>query len=95
MLITGLTVFLGVLLILIKLPRRMMLRALSRPLLIDLAVSAITLVIHWGTFSGVMAATVAGLLTSLATSAARRLIGYDDGKRYYPGVINLEALRSR
>ena len=95
MLITGLTVFLGVLLILIKLPRRMMLRALSRPLLIDLTVSVITLVIHWGSFSGVMAATVAGLLTSLATSAARRLIGYHDGMRYYPGVINLEGLRSR
>ena len=39
-----------------------------------------------------MAATVAGLLTSLATSAARRLIGYCVGGRYYPGVINLRAL---
>jgi hypothetical protein len=46
MLITGLTVFLGVLLILIKLPRRMMLRVLNRPLLIDLAVSLTVLVIH-------------------------------------------------
>jgi nucleoside permease NupC len=92
MLITGLTVFLGVLLILIKLPRRMMLRALSRPLLIDLAVSLTVLVIHWGTFSGVMAATVAGLLTSLASSGLKRLIGYADAKRYYPGIINLDAL---
>ena len=92
MLITGLTVFLGVVLILAKLPRRMMLKALSRPLLIDLTVSMITLVIHWGTFSGVMAATVAGLLTSLATTAARRLIGYIEGDRYYPGIINLDAL---
>lgn len=93
MLLTGLMVFLGVLLILAKLPRRMLLRALSRPLLIDLTVSAITLVIHWGTFSGVMAATVAGLLTSLATSAARRLIGFHDGTRYQPGVINLAAFK--
>jgi hypothetical protein len=92
MLLTGLTVFVGVLLILIKLPRRMMLRALNNPLAIDLLVSVVTLVIHWGSFSGVMAATVAGLLTSLATSAARRLIGYHDGKRYYPGVLNLDAM---
>jgi nucleoside permease NupC len=92
MLITGLTVFLGVMLILAKLPRRMMLRALSRPLLIDLAVSVIVLLIHFGTFSGVMAATVAGLLTSLATSGARKLFGHIEGRRYYPGIVNLEAL---
>lgn len=95
MLLTGLTVFLGVLLILAKLPRRMMLKALSRPLLIDLAVSIIVLVIHFGTFSGVMAATVAGLLTSVATSGARKLFGHIEGNRYYPGVINLAALSSR
>jgi nucleoside permease NupC len=92
MLLTGLTVFLGVVLILAKLPRRMMLKALSRPLLIDLSVSAVVLLIHWGTFSGVMAATVAGLLTSLATSGARRLFGHIEGNRYYPGIINLDAL---
>lgn len=92
MLLTGLTVFLGVLLLLIKLPRRMMLRALNRPLWIDLAVSILVMAVHWGTFSGVMAATVAGLMTSLATSAARRLIGYHDGMRYYPGIINVAAL---
>ena len=89
MIMTGLTVFLGVLLILAKLPRRLMLRALNHTLAIDLTVSALVLVIHWGTFSGVMAATVAGLLTSLGTSGARRLLGYSDGKRYYPGLINL------
>ena len=59
MLITGLTVFLGVLLILIKLPRRMMLRALGRPLLIDLTVSAVVYAIHWGTWSGTFAAALA------------------------------------
>jgi len=35
----------------------------------------VVLIIHWGTFSGVMAATVTGLLTSLGTSGAKRLIG--------------------
>jgi hypothetical protein len=89
MLSTGLMVFLGVALILAKLPRRLMLKALGHPLAIDLLVSTLTLVIHWGTFSGVMAATVAGLLTSLATSAARRLFGYIAGNRYYLGVINV------
>jgi hypothetical protein len=93
MLETGFVVFLGVALILWKLPRWLLLRALNHTLAIDLFVTIVTLVIHWGTFSGVMAATVAGLLTSLATSAAKRLIGYADAKRYYPGVINLDALK--
>ena len=92
MLLTGLMVFLAAALLLIKMPRRLMLRALSRPLLIDLTVSVIVLIIHWGTFSGVMAATVAGLLTSLATSGARKLFGHIEGNRYFPGVINLDAL---
>ena len=89
MLTTGFTIFLGVALLLAKLPRRTMLRVLKHDLWLDIAVSLITLMIHWGTFSGVMAATVAGLLTSLATSGLKRLIGYADGDHYYPGKIRL------
>jgi hypothetical protein len=73
---TGFLVFLGVVLILWKLPRRLMLKALNHDIAIDLLVSVLTLIVHWGTFSGVMAATIAGLLTSLGTSGAKRLFGY-------------------
>jgi hypothetical protein len=90
MLTTGFTIFLGVGLLLAKLPRRTMLRALKHDLAIDLLVTVLTLIIHWGTFSGVMAATVAGLLTSLATSGLKSLIGYVDGNNYYPGRIRLD-----
>ena len=90
MLTTGLMVFLGVALILAKLPRRLMLKALNHDIAIDLLVSVLTLIVHWGTFSGVMAATIAGLMTSLATSGAKRLFGYIDNKRYVPGVIHLK-----
>ena len=90
MLITGLTVFLAAALILLKLPRRLMLRALKHDLAIDLTVSVIVFILHWGTFSGVMAATVAGLLTSLATSGLKRLVGYIDGNQYFPGRIRLD-----
>ncbi|MBU3696548.1 hypothetical protein [Dechloromonas sp.] len=90
MLTTGFTIFLGVALILAKLPRRTMLRVLKHDLLLDVAVSLMTLMIHWGTFSGVMAATVAGLLTSLATSGLKRLVGYIDGDNYWPGRIRLD-----
>lgn len=90
MLITGLTIFLGVALLLVKLPRKTMLRVLKHDLKLDLAVTALVLLVHWGTFSGVMAATVAGLLTSLATSGLKRLVGYIDGDSYYPGRIRLD-----
>jgi len=81
MLMTGLTVFLGIALILAKLPRRLMLKALGHDLAIDVTVTVVTMVLHWGTFSGVMGATVAGLMTSLATSSAKRLFSYFDGHR--------------
>jgi nucleoside permease NupC len=89
MLATGFTVFLGVALILAKLPRRMLLKALHHDLAIDLIVTMLTLIIHWGTFSGVMAATVAGLLTSLATSGLKQLFGFIDGSNYHVGRIRL------
>jgi len=90
MLATGIAVFLGVALILVKLPRRIMLRALRYDVYIDVVVSAVVLFIHFGTFAGVMAATIAGLLTSVATSAAKRLFGYIQGNRYCPGRIRLD-----
>jgi nucleoside permease NupC len=90
MIATGLVVFLSVALILIKLPRRLMLRALHHDVAIDLLVSVIVLYLHWGTFSGVMAATFAGLLTSVATSALKRLFGYIDQDGYRRGILNLK-----
>ena len=90
MLATGFAVFTGVALLLLKLRRRWLLRALNYDLAIDLTVTVVVLVVHWGTFSGVMAATIAGLLTSLATSAAKRLVGYIRGGVYHPGLFYLD-----
>ncbi len=90
MFFTGLAIFSGAALLLAKLRRRWMLKALDHDLVIDVVVTAVTLVIHLGTFSGVMAATVAGLMTSVATSTAKRLFGYIRGNSYYPGVYRLD-----
>lgn len=86
---TGLMIFLGTTLILLKLPRRMMLKALRHDVALDLSVTVLVLAIHWGTFSGVMAATIAGLLTSTATSSLKRLVGYIQDDMYYPGMFCL------
>ena len=90
MLATGFAIFLGVGLLLTKLPRRTALRILKYDLALDLMVTAAVLIIHFGTFSGVMAATVAGLMMSLATSSAKRFFGYVDGNVYYPGRVRLD-----
>ena len=87
---TGLAIFLGLVFIFIKLPRRTMLRWLRYDILLDLAVTLVVLVVHFGTFSGVMAATFAGLLTSVGTSLAKRLFGFIQGDKYFPGLFRLE-----
>ena len=90
MFMTGFMIFLGMTLILAKLPRRAMLRALHHDVALDLAVSALVLAIHFGTFSGVMAATVAGLLMSVATSSMKKFVGHIQGDMYFPGLICLK-----
>jgi len=86
---TGAAIFLGLLFIAIKLPRRTMLRLLNHDMAIDVCVTLLVLAIHFGTFSGVMAATFAGLLTSLGTSTAKRLFGYIKGDTYHHGYFRL------
>jgi NhaP-type Na+/H+ or K+/H+ antiporter len=86
---TGFIVFLALFLLLIKLPRRWALRLLHYDLILDIAVTLIVLFIHFGTFSGVMAATVAGLMTSLFTTSMKRAFGSIKGGKYTPGCFNL------
>jgi nucleoside permease NupC len=90
MFLTGLAIFLAMLFVFVKLPRRTLLRLLRYDLAIDIVVTLLVLAIHFGTFSGVMAATVAGLMTSLATTGAKRLFGFIQGDVYRPGLINLK-----
>ena len=66
-----------------------MLRLLQYDLLIDIAVSVLVMFLHWGSFEGIMAATIAGLLTSLATTGAKSLFGHISGNLYYPGIVNV------
>ena len=84
---SGVIIFFGMLLLGIKLPRKVSLKLLGRPLALDLGVSVLAYVLHYGTFSGIMAAAVAGLMCSGFTSCARYAFGYIEGKKYYPGKI--------
>ncbi len=89
---SGIIIFVGLLLLAIKLPLRMVLRLLGYPFAVDITASILAYALHQGSFTGMMAAAVSGLLTSAMTSAARYSIGYISNKKYYPGKIwNLTA----
>ena len=84
---SGVIIVLGLIFIAIKLPKGVLVKALGYPVAIDLIGTLLTYVMHMGTFSGVMAAAVAGVLISLATSAGRWACGYVEKGMYYPGRI--------
>lgn len=85
MLEMGFVVALGLLVTLAKLPWRHKLWITSHPLLMDVLVFVALTTIHWGTFSGVMVATVGALFCSITISAARRVIGYIENGKYVRG----------
>lgn len=84
---SGVIIFLGLLMLGIKLPLKTSLKLLGRPLALDLGVSVVAYILHMGSFSGVMAAAVAGLMCSGFTSTMRYAIGYIEGNKYFPGKI--------
>lgn len=84
---SGVIIFLGMLLLGLKLKARTSLTLLGYPLALDFGVSVIAFVMHYGTFSGVMAAAVAGLMCSGFTSVARYAFGYIKAGKYFPGKI--------
>jgi len=90
---SGVIIFLGMVMLGIKLPLKTSLRLLGHPLALDLSVSVVAYILHWGSFSGVMAAAVAGLMCSGFTSTARYVIGYIEGGKYYPGIWRLDVAK--
>ena len=66
-------------------------RMLSSPLLIDAIVFVFLIAIHWGTFSGVMVATIGALTCSLVLSGARKLYGHIESGSYVRGMFDVSS----
>jgi nucleoside permease NupC len=90
MFLTGFAIFLALLFILIKMKRRLMLRLLHYDLVLDILVTVFVLWMHAGSFEGVMAATIAGLFTSMATTLGKKMFGYIKKGEYHPGRFRLD-----
>lgn len=86
---SGIIIFIGLMFLAIKLPRRTALWLLGRPLTVDLLASVLAYILHWGTFTGVMAAAVAGLMCSGFTAVARYLFGYIEKDTYHKGILDI------
>lgn len=85
----GVIVGLGLLVSLVKMNWKWKMKMLSNPVTVDSAIFIALCLIHWGTFSGVMVATIGALTCSLTLSAGRKLYGHVDKGVYYPGVFDV------
>ena len=85
----GLIVGLGLLVTLFKLNWSWRVRILSKPLLMDAIIFIGLIAIHWGTFSGVMVATIGAFVCSIVLGIGRKLVGYIEHGDYVPGVFNV------
>lgn len=63
---------------------------LGHPAWLEIPFVVLAYVLHYGTFSGMMAAAVAGILVFGFTELAKRIIGYTDKKGFHQGWIRIE-----
>lgn len=85
----GIIVGLGLLATLAKMSWSWKLRVLSHPLMMDVFVFILLMYLHWGTFSGVMVATIGAFMCSLILSLGRWLVGYTANGKYVPGKLHM------
>lgn len=85
----GFCVGLGLLVIMFKTPWSVRMMLLSHPAKCDLVVFAVLTALHWGTFSGVMVATIGALMVSLILSAGRKIYGYKVRGKYIRGMVDV------
>ncbi len=87
----GIVVGMGLLISLVKMNWKWRMHLLSNPLIVDALIFIALMLIHWGTFSGVMVATVGAMTCSLVLSGARKLYGHVEDGVYVPGYFDIGA----
>ena len=89
MLEMGIIVGLGLIVTFVKMSWRWKMKMLSYPVAMDLIVFIALLFLHWGSFSGVMVATIGALFCSMTLSVGRWMFGHVDKGVYTPGLRNV------
>jgi hypothetical protein len=98
MITSGIFIALGLTFIWFKLEWKLRLWMNSNPVKLDVVIFTLLTFLHWGTFSGVMAATIGALACSAMLSLARWAYGYNikDGKVvvYVPGKFTIKGVNA-
>lgn len=89
MLENGLLVALGLIVVMVRANWRVKMWMVSNALIVDIVIFIFFTLVHWGTFSGVMVASIASLFCSVTLSCGKWLVGHVKDNRYYPGVFNV------
>ncbi len=79
----------GLLLTFMKCSWAMRMRMLSNPLFMDLLIFTFLTILHWGSFSGVMVASLGALICSGLITVGRHIFGYVERDIYYPGIRDI------
>lgn len=87
----GIIVGIGLLVTLCKMNWKWRMRLLSAPLMVDVIIFVALMLAHWGTFSGVMVATIGALTCSLVLSGARKMYGYIENGSYVRGYFDVSS----
>lgn len=87
----GLVVGIALLISMAKMSWPWKLRVLSNPVLMDVMIFAFLVLLHWGTFSGVMVATVGAMACSGVLFMGRKIYGHIENGRYVRGYVDVAA----
>ena len=86
---TGTIVFLSLLVLVWRLPTKTMLWLFGHPVWLELPFGLLAYVLHYGTFSGMMAAATAATMCFAFVQLSRKVVGFIDNGVYKPGIVTL------
>lgn len=85
---TGTVVFLSLIVLMWRLPPKARLWLFGHPAWLEIPFGVLAYLLHYGTFSGMMAAATAAIMCFGFVQIMRRAVGYIGPKgKYYPGII--------
>lgn len=87
----GVIVGIGLLVTLVKCNWSVRMWILSHPVFMDALIFIALCLLHWGTFSGVMVATIGALTCSLVISGATKIYGSVQNGVYVPGYFDVSS----
>lgn len=86
---TGTIVFFSLIVLFWRLPMRTRLWLFGHPSWLEVPFAILAYALHWGTFSGMMAAATAGCMCFAFVQLGRQAIGYIMENKYYPGFWHI------